>query len=214
MDKFDYLYNVLYYSYLLPLLLVAVLIISKTYSKNLNLVVLLCLSSASSEFISEAVQDKDMNNTFILHVGQAIDFMILVGLFSQNVIKSNAQKTSFIILDAVILFCLCYGFKITLLNQPVYASLLVGITIMCLIIYYYFEIFRYEHVEDLAANPVFWIKSAYLLYFSGTFAYNAFYSTLMYGSMRENVSLVNWILIMVCNLVFTLAIWLGRAQRT
>ncbi len=214
MDKFDYLYNVLYYSYLLPLILVAVLLFTRTYSRNLDLIVLLCISSASCEFIGDVVYAKGLNNTFLIHVGQAIDFMILVGIFSQNVIKSNAKNASFVILDAVILFCLIYGFRVSLLYTPVYASLLVGIIILCLIIYYYYEIFRYEHIEDLSINPVFWIKSAYFLYFSGTFAYNAFYSSLMYATVRDNVSLVKWVLIMVCNLVFTLAIWLGRAQRT
>jgi hypothetical protein len=154
-----------------------------------------------------------MNNNFLAHVGQSIDVMVLIALFSLNVIKQRAKYASFIVLDLVILFCICYGFSITLLEQPVYASLLVGITIMCLVIYYYYEIFRFEHIEDLALNPVFWIKSAFLLYFAGTFAYYALFSNLAYGVMGENVRLVNWILIMVCNLVFTLAIWLGRVQK-
>jgi len=214
MDKFDYLYIILYYSYLLPLVLVAVLLITRFYNRELNLIVFLCLSSASSEFIGEAIYSHGLKNSFLLHIGQAIDLMILIGIFSQNVIKPTAKLAAFFVLDAVILFCLIYGFKISLQNQPVYASLLVGITIICLVIYYYYEIFRYEHIDDLAGNPVFWIKSTYLLYFAGTFAYNAFYTSLMFGSMRENVSLVNWILIMICNLVFTLAIWLGRVQKT
>jgi|SRR6218665_53548 len=214
MSNSSYLYNVLYYSYLLPLVLVAVLLLSKNYSKNLNFIVLLCISSFSCEFLSDYTNSHKVNNMFLSHIGQSFDFIILIGIFSSSVIKPKAKMASFFILDTVIAFCIYYGFSISLQRDPVYASLLIGITVICLVIYFFFEIFRYEHIEDLSVNPVFWIKSTYLLYFSGTFAYHGLSESLASGVMGENVWIVNWILIIVCNLVFTLAIWLGRVRKT
>lgn len=213
MSYYDYLYNVVYYSYLLPIVLVAGLLCIKKYHRNLNFLVLLCLSSITSEYLSDFLSEKEINYLFVKHVGQCLDIVILIGIFFSNIIKKQAKLLSFVLLDVLLLFCITYSFQITFLNEPVLSSLTIGIVVICLVLYYFFEVFWFEHIEDLSTNPVFWIKSMYLLYFSGTFAYNAMIDHFSNSSFIGNVVLVNWILLILCNLVFTLAIWLGRAQK-
>jgi len=213
MNYYDYLYCCVYYSFLLPLILVAGLFFTKRYSNQLNLLVLLCVSSIASEYVSDYLNVNGRNFAFIKHVGQCLDIIILVGIFFSNVIKKEAKFFSFLLLDALLLFCIYYSFSITFGREPVLSSLVIGIIVICLVLYYFYEVFRFEHIEDLALNPVFWIKSMYLLYFSGTFAYNAMIDYFSDSSFIGHVVSVNWMLLILCNLVFTLAIWLGRVQK-
>lgn len=214
MTYYDYLYNFVYYSYLLPIVLVAGLLCTKRYSRNMNFLVLLCLSSITSEYLSRFLSDREVNYVFIKHVGQCLDIVILIGIFFTNIINKRVKFFSFVLMDVFLLFCIIYSFQVTFLQEPVISSLAIGIIVICLVLYYFFEVFWFEHIEDLSTNPVFWIKSMYLLYFSGTFAYNAMIDHFDNSSFIYNVVSVNWILLILCNLVFTLAIWLGRAQRT
>lgn len=155
-----------------------------------------------------------MNNAVLSHFGQCADIVIFMALFHQNVFRLNAKKTAFVLLDIFALFCIVMTYDDGLDRFPVLSGSIIRIGIICLVLYYYFEVFKYEYIDDLSAAPGFWIKSMYLLYFCGTFAHHLLINNENAGqNVLENVNAVNWILIIVFNLVFTLAIWLGRVRK-
>lgn len=214
MDYYTYFYEIVFYSYLLPLALAVALLFFGRYSKQLNLILLLTLSSIACEYISFLCARSYINNFFIIHVGQCIDLMVFLALFHQNTVRKDARHITFILFDLLLLFCIISSADIGLYDLPIYSGSIIRVSIICFVIYSYFEVFRYEHIEDLSTHPVFWINSMYLLYFSGTFAYHALGNQIRSGNLAWDTALVNWILIVIFNLVFTLALWLGRIRRT
>lgn len=155
-----------------------------------------------------------MNNAVITHFGQCADIVIFMALFHQNVFRLRAKNMAFVLLDVFAILCIVMTYVDGLNQFPVLSGSIIRIGIICLVLYYYYEVFKYEYVDNLALTPGFWIQSMYLLYFCGTFAHNLLIDNRNAGqNVLENVNVVNWILIIVFNLVFTLAIWLGRVRK-
>lgn len=214
MDYYTYFYEIVFYSYLLPLVLAAALLFSGKYSREQNLILLLALSSLACEYIGVVLSKSYINNLFIWHLSICFDVSIFLAIFHHIVVRNSAKIAAFVIFDVILIACIALSVSGGLGGFPIYSGAITRIAIICMVIYFYFEVFRYEHIEDLSTHPVFWINSMYLLYFSGTFAYHSLTDQINSGNLTWKTTLVNWILIVIFNLVFTLALWLGRIRRT
>lgn len=208
-----YLYEFEFYSFLLPLLMVAVLLCSRLYNKSSNLVVLLCISSISVEYTSYWLASHNIYNRYLFHLSNCSDVLLFLGLMQHAFFRMKAKKSTLLLVDFFAMICLIFGLIEGLDKDPVISSTIIHLGIILLVLYYYFEIFRYEYLENLSYNPTFWLNSMYLLFFSGTFAYQILLGETVSGRLSINSAIVNLILIIVFNLVFTLVLWLGRKRK-
>ena len=209
----DLYYEIVFYSFLLPPLMAAILFLSGVYSSRLNILVLLSIASVVCETAFLTLARNSIHTTFLEHLSLSIDVILFVSFFQSNVITPHMKRISFVLMDMLVLVCISEALIGGIHNYPVFAKSFVHIVVICMVLYYYYEVFRFEHIENLPGDSGFWINSVYLLFFSGTFAYNVFLEEQMNGNFSFKIDLVNWILLIVFNLVFTLAIWLGRTRK-
>lgn len=174
---------------------------------------LLCLSSVFSETTFLIFARNSIHTTFLEHFVLCLDAILFILFFYENIMLAYAKKAAFVLLDILVSVCVLGAIIGGIHNYPIFANSVVHIGIICMVLYYYYEVFRFEHIDNLPGDSGFWINSVYLLFFSGTFAYNVFLEEQVSGNFNFKIELVNWILLIIFNLVFTLAIWLGRTRK-
>ncbi|SHF18784.1 hypothetical protein SAMN04488522_102372 [Pedobacter caeni] len=150
--------------------LILALIKVRSYSKELKLITLYLLSIAVIGIYSAYLWKNLQNNLPVLHIYTMIEFTTIM-LFYQYIFKDYIAKSRFWILIAVFLiFCLLnatYIQKWTIFNT--YPRTLESIIVIGSSLYYYYKITKQSLYIQIEKSPVFWINTAFFIYFSGSF---------------------------------------------
>lgn len=194
----------------LPLLVGGALIFQKRLSSEFQLIVLLMLFSTLIDLVSYFSSNLGINNMVLFHLYNCIDVTLIL-MFIRKIVVQNAAKV--FILYVIVLYILFSFIQMPIVGFENLNSLQSGvgsILIITAIFYSFLEIFLYEHIEDLAKYPPFWINSVLLIFYAGTFLLYMSDSFFINGTNSIVFSKINTILLIVLNCVISLCLWMAR----
>lgn len=206
----DSIYTFSNYLHFLPILVGVYLLVVKKLNRKYIPVLLLVIISALADFISIWVARKYHNNLFIFSIYSLID-TALIFCFIQQFLSVKKVKLFFLVmLVGYFLFSvwseITFGF-----GQFNSLQLALGaLFIILLILYFFFEIFYFEAIDDLISFPAFWIASVWLVYYAGTLFLNLLFNEILSGHLSFKVDLTNIVLLIITNIICTLSLWMAR----
>ena len=168
------------------------------------------------ELISNVLWHKKINNLPIFHFYTVIEFLLIINIYS-SVLSKMFSKKFFAVLGvvftvfAVINTIFFQGLKTFNSNVTTMLSLFV---IFFALIYFY-SLLKEVKYSALETNPMFWINSGFLIYFSSNLILFFINNTLFEGI--NEASRIVWGLHAVVNIVliifYTVAIWVNPNKK-
>ncbi len=165
------------------------------------------------EIISLLFWYKKANNLPMYHVYTVIEFIIISKIYSVE-LKSMFSNSFFLIL--ILLFG---GFAVcnTIFFQGIFtfnsnAITVSGIIIIFFCLSYFYSLLKEIKYNALETNPMFWINSGFLIYFSSNLIL-FFINNYMFKDEASAASYLVWglhaIMNIVLNLFYTVALWVN-----
>lgn len=210
----DFLYTFSIYLHFLHILVGVYLLVFKKLNRMYIPVLLFLSISAFTDIISIWIARKYHNNLFVFSFYALLDTSIIF-YFIQQFLRQKKAKLFFLIVISVYLIfstwsALAFGFdRFNTFQLAIGALYIIG-----LILYFFFEIFYYETVDDLTKFPPFWIASVWLVYYSGTLFLNLLFNEVINGNLSVKIDLTNILLLIFTNIVCTLSLWMARKNPT
>jgi hypothetical protein len=207
-----YLEKIVYWLHFLPIALGGFLLVTKKLPIAYLSIIMLMIASTAADFLGVYFAHHWHNNMIVSHIYSMLDvslILLFVRSFCQNL------KTRRIINGVVVvylLFSFIQLYVVGYLSFNYVQAILGTILILLSILYFYFEVFFYEYVKDLAVFAPFWILSMMFLYYSGTFCWNLIFPEVLNGNLFIEVNYVNDILLIVTNLVITFCLWMAGTR--
>lgn len=129
-------------------------------------------------------------------------------LLREMVVGKLAKKIVYALLWLYPLICLVNIFFIQgIKNWQSYSYLIGNVIVVSLTVYYFFELFRRPTFINLIREPAFWICSALLFYYMGSFPFLGLANLLMSAPpiVRNNLSALLNLLIILQYILFSIA---------
>ncbi|WP_438426022.1 hypothetical protein [Aquimarina macrocephali] len=162
------------------------------------------------EIISNILWRKKINNLPLYHFFTVIHFLLIINIY-RKVLSQTYSKLFFIVLGI--------GFTIFAIINTIFlqglmtfnsnATTLMGAIIIFLALSYFYALLKEVKYSALETNPMFWINSGFLIYFSSSLILFFMNNTLFKDSTEA--SFIVWGLHAIINIVlaifYTVAIW-------
>ncbi|TSE06412.1 hypothetical protein [Aquimarina algiphila] len=168
------------------------------------------------EIISLFFWYKKINNLPIYHLYTIIEFAIISKIYAEE-LKSIFSKNFFLVL--VLMFAV-FSVLNTLFFQNIFTFNSNAITVSGLIVIffalsYFYALLKEVKYRTLESNPMFWINSGFLIYFSSNLILFYMNNTLFKGVTEA--SLILWGLHAIVNIVltifYTIALWVNPKKQ-
>ncbi len=162
------LFNLNFLSETLPLFL-CLLFFKKNKSKEIKVFFIYKAFVTLLVIIAFATNFKFQNSIVSISVICEVIFLTTMYYY---IIKSSAAKK--LMVFGAVLFGIfwCYNFsrtQISKLDFDFIPSIIESLFFMAVIVYYFYEIMRYNYYTPLFELPSFWVSVAFLIFFSGDF---------------------------------------------
>ncbi|WP_109298810.1 hypothetical protein [Aquimarina sp. AU474] len=185
----------------------------KTLNKTQAILMVLLSIIIIVEIVSLLFWYKKVNNLPIYHVYTVVEFVIISKIYAVE-LKSMFSKSFFIIL--ILLFG---GFAVcnTVFFQDIYtfnsnAITISGMIIIFFCLSYFYSLLKEVKYNALEINPMFWINSGFLIYFSSNLIL-FFINNYMFKDGASASSYLVWglhaIMNIVLNIFYTIALWVN-----
>jgi hypothetical protein len=216
LDWYGIVYWISFSSYLIPIFLLAFLKSKFKTERDLLSVLFVYLTlSVLTEIINLVFIDLFKNNNPVIHFYTLFAFLILT-YFYKLLLKDKVFDKMF--KPTVFLFCVCsiiYSIYIKgLMNVNVISYLTFAIFMIFNSAYYFYKVYTEMKVSNLFQDGLFWINSAFLIYFSSTFYVSLFEDVIK--SVDLNLFYYTWPIQLVSTIIFNIilskGIWLMRKQ--
>lgn len=216
LDWYGIVYWISFSSYLIPIFLLAFLKSKFKTERDLLSVLFVYLTlSVLTEIINLVFIDLFKNNNPVIHFYTVLGFVNLV-YFYKLLLKDKYFDNMY--KPIIILFCflsLFYSFFIKgIMNINVISNLIFTILMVFSCSFYFYKIYTEMKVSNLFQDGLFWINSAFLIYFSSTFYVSLFEDVIK--SVDLNLFYYTWPIQLVSTIIFNVilsrGIWLMRKQ--
>lgn len=208
----DSIYTFSNYFHFLPVLVGVYLLVLKKLNRMYIPVLLLEILSTSTDFLSIWVAHKYHNNLFIFSIYSIIDASLIYYFIQQFLLHKKVKLVFMALLALFFMFSSWSAFTFGFERFNSVQLALGALFIILLVLYFFFEIFYYETIEDLTTFPAFWIASVWLVYYAGTLFLNLLFNEVINGNLSFKVDLTNIILLIISNIVCTLSLWMARKK--
>ncbi|AXT52137.1 hypothetical protein D1818_15295 [Aquimarina sp. BL5] len=209
-EFFKFLGNVSSFVVVVPLLL-ATYRFKKLNKVQIRLLYLLGLVLIV-EFVSNMLWRQKINNLPLYHFYAVIEFLLIINIY-RKVLSGIFSKNFFVILGV--------GFGIfslanTLFFQDLYTfnsnvTTLMGLLVIFFSLSYFYALLKEVKYSALETNPMFWINSGFLIYFSSNLILFFINNNMFKGSTEA--SYLVWGLHAIVNIVltifYTIALWVN-----
>lgn len=148
------------------------------------------------------------------HIYALLDLPLILIFIRQLLISKSARKLIVVAIVGYTLFSFVHMAVVGIANYNSIQIAVDTIIILVFSLYFFFEIFQYEQIDDLSSYAPFWIVSVFMLYYGGTFFLNLIFGEVVNGNITKDIDLLNLILLILTNIVLTLCLWMGRTPRT
>lgn len=140
------------------------------YPKELKVITVHLTAITILGFIGAILWALKKNNLLVLHIYTMIEFTTIT-LFYQSVFKTLfSKKKALVLIASFVIFCLINAFYIQswwIFNT--YPRTLESIVVIGFSLFYYYRITHQNVHLQIEKSPVFWISTAFFIYFSGGF---------------------------------------------
>ncbi|WP_271765526.1 hypothetical protein [Aquimarina algiphila] len=177
-----------------------------------SLVILTCLV----EIVSWILWYKKINNLPVYHFYTIIEFLLIVNIYKNELNKVFA-KHFFVFLS------ICFT-VFAIINTLFFQSLktfnsnvttVMGLIVIFFALSYFYALLKEVKYRTLESNPMFWINSGFLIYFSSNLILFYMNNTLFKGVTEA--SLILWGLHAIVNIVltifYTIALWVNPKKQ-
>jgi hypothetical protein len=210
-------YDILMYtsalSYIIPLYL---LINDKTLSIILKVLSLFLVLSLATEFVSfYAINIQHKDNKWVLHIYTLI-CQFNLSLFYWFLIQNRVIRIFILAFNCLFLLFFIYNIQFITDNlmRAQLAYLLSSMFLICISSFYFYKVYTEMKITNLFQDGLFWINSAFLIYFSSTFYVSLFEEYIR--SEDLNLLYYTWPIQLVSTIIFNVilsrGIWLMRKQ--
>ncbi|WP_109098727.1 hypothetical protein [Aquimarina sp. AU58] len=214
-DFFEILGNISSFIILVPLLL------SVLKFKSLNKIQLrlgyLLLVTLIVEFISNVLWYQKINNLPVYHFFTVIQFLLIVNIYK----RALSQTFSKYFFTSLGIGFMVFAVVNIMFFQDLFtfnsnATTLMGAIVIFLSLSYFYALLKEVKYSALETNPMFWINSGFLIYFSSNLILFYINNSMFKGSTEA--SYLVWGLHAVINIVltifYTVAIWVKPKKET
>lgn len=217
MDQTEFLSNLTLVSSISILIpFVSAIIRYRQMDHTQRLLVLTILASLITEIIANYLWFQGRNNITFYNIYAFVNFIILIEIYRYN--STNLRKTGlrylqlFIILSAVINASFFQSLKV--FNSNIITP---GAFVMVVLaLNYFFKLLKEIRYQKLEKNPLFWINTGVLLYFSGTLILFLLSGIFDDKELAQEIALAAWGLNssfnIILNILYTAAIWVRRTR--
>jgi len=214
MQLLIYLYNLNVWLHFLPIILGGILFTLKRFPSFLLPIFFFCCAATASDLISVYCASRGIHTDAVNHGYSILEALILL-LFFQGLIQSSRfQRMVPLLFDCIGLFTVVYSISVGLNKFPSVQIVVNTVMVIVLVLFYFYEVFYYEHMENLSTDSRFWIVSMLLISYVGNFALDLMTEQTITGDLSISVYYVNVILTIMTSFVFTFTLWMGRIRTT
>lgn len=187
--------------------LIVAIIRNNTLTKEMRVLFLYVLVAAFVEILSSTFTKLNIKNLYLINLFTVVECTML-GLFYLKIFTT--KKYSIIIY--VLLFCFygvfvydfifLHGFnRMNILSIIVESFILIGFSL-----FYFYELAKKMEYVSILANPLFWVNSSILIYFSGNLFLFIFSNYILNHSYNRLWN-IHDILNIIYNTLLIIAIW-------
>ncbi len=171
---------------------------------------ILIVISAFTELVSFSIAMRESGNLYLLHIYTIIQFTLLTLIYRSTLRKlflpifSSAIIVLFV---CVAILAAAYIDGVTFFNSV--ARVVESLLVLTYVLGFFVLTLRELRVRYLEKEPLFWISTALLIYFSG----NLFIFILYNYSLRHDISALVWgiiihsVLAVMKNILYCIALW-------
>ncbi|MCB0628320.1 MAG: hypothetical protein R2824_14660 [Saprospiraceae bacterium] len=202
-----YLSDISMYSIVLPA--IAGLILFNRMSKVQRVIWLLVLLSVLTEVIARWVRNTDEFQNLVYYIFTLCEFILLSYIFMQTLVPFFRRA---FLLTLIIFFCLFVIVDMVWLSGLAafnsYSTAVEGLLIIFLILCYFYKTLQELRIKYLEREPLFWVSTGVLLYFSSNLFIFLFTN---YINSSTRALFIIWgihaIFGILLNVLYTLALW-------
>lgn len=213
-DYFDIIFKTAQMSILVPLL-VGIFFRFKSFNTIKYILFILLTISVIVALFSRYLWSLKENNLYLLHFYTVLEFcgwIVIYYLLFESVIM---KKILFVLGISFIVFSVVNSVFLQPLStfnsnsRSLESIILVGLSIT-----YFFKIFKEKKVVYLERNDLFWLNSAALIYFSGSFLLFGFSNLLLQSNSYEikEVWVIHALFLCMHYLLITIGLWIKPEQ--
>ena len=189
------------------LTLIVAILRNKTLIKEMRVLFLYVLIAAFIEILSSTFAKFNIKNLYLINLFTVAECTIL-SLFYLKIF--TIKKYSIIIF--VLLFCFYSIFIYDFIflhgvnNMDVFPVIVESFILMGLSLFYFYELAKKMEYVDILSNPLFWVNSSILIYFSGNlflFIFSNYILTLPNNKLWSLHDILN----IIYNTLFIIAFW-------
>jgi hypothetical protein len=174
------------------------------------------LVAAVLEFVAAYYEHLGINNYFTLHIYTVAEHIFLVFYFRSLYEQKIVKRVLLALMVLFISFCVVNVFVWEPLDvlpyRPRLAECLIG---MLLALYFFVDLFYKSQVTNLARYAHYWLASALLLYFAGTFFLNIVGQiAITSDKLGYDAYDIHSVLNIFLNIIFTIVLWMGSRALT
>ncbi|WP_271782565.1 hypothetical protein [Aquimarina algiphila] len=168
------------------------------------------------EFISNILWYKQINNLPVYHFYTVIEFLLIINVYRFELSKVFSKLFFIIISIGFVIFAIIntlFFQNLTTFNSNV--TTLLGLIVIFFALSYFYALLKEVKYRTLESNPMFWINSGFLIYFSSNLILFYMNNTLFKGVTEA--SLILWGLHAIVNIVltifYTIALWVNPKKQ-
>ena len=168
--------------------------------------------SALIEIISEIMWWKEMNNLFLLHIYVIAEFILIGWMYQLYLYKLYNRNIIPILILAFSIFSVINSLFIQSIQTFNTHSRPIGNFIFIIFsISYFYKLLKELKIRYLELNPMFWINTGILIYFSGSLFLFIFSNYLLKNSTQNNLFwTIHAGLNIFINIFYAIGLWLSR----
>ncbi|WP_109436403.1 hypothetical protein [Aquimarina sp. AU119] len=177
---------------------------------------LLILVTVLVEVISRILWYKQVNNLPVYHFYTVIEFLLIINVYRFELSKVFSKLFFIIISIGFVIFAIIntlFFQNLTTFNSNV--TTLLGLIVIFFALSYFYALLKEVKYRTLESNPMFWINSGFLIYFSSNLILFYMNNTLFKGVTEA--SLILWGLHAIVNIVltifYTIALWVNPKKQ-
>lgn len=182
--------------------------------KALKILSAFAVFCAVTEIVNLVIVMKYKINVFPLHHAYTVIEFSVALLISSIVLyptKNGRRRHLFIFAFVLSISVIDLLFFESLNKLNSIPRVIEGLTMIAISIFFFYKIFNAKESIDLLKSPYFWLYTAWLIYFSGTFFLFVYsYKT----GMTITYPVIHSVLYIILNLVYTYVLWLGSRKST
>jgi hypothetical protein len=214
------------YHYIVVLLIVASLFIFLPLSIGIYrykylqidgkiLFVYLILSLLIDEIYDWYTSIQSIQNHYIINTFIPIEFLLLSSIFWLSFKTDNYKKILIFTVTGVMIFTI--GYHLSNLEKfnrfSSFTNAIMYLSLMFIVIMYFYELLKELHVVKLSLHPMFWISVGVILYVSINFFLFIFGEFVMFNSSKEISKLwaiINCTSTIIFRIFLTIGLWFSK----